>query len=214
MKGWNWIPDILPSNVRIVVSVQPGDCLNALRKRGIKEIELKTLSKETCKAVIINTLIKYNKKLDENQLAALLNKEQSNVPLWLTRACEELRVFGVFDKLDDKIQSIDGQLSGLVEQSIARVIHDIMICGDLLHAVFSLIACSRFGLTEKELTELLVIEPTLPPNTKPDGGSDQIVRTSEHRPFIANTVSLPPETVCACTVQFLSILIASTIGRI
>ena len=54
---------------------------------------------------------KFNKKLDEAQMASLLSKESSQNPLWLSVACEELRVFGLFAKVTDKINSLaDGLL--------------------------------------------------------------------------------------------------------
>ena len=54
---------------------------------------------------------RYNKKLDEKQMSSLLSKESSQNPLWLSIACEELRVFGLFDKVTDKINSLsDGLL--------------------------------------------------------------------------------------------------------
>ncbi len=53
----------------------------------------------------------YSKKLDEKQMSSLLAKESSQNPLWLAIACEELRVFGLFDRVTDKINSLaDGLL--------------------------------------------------------------------------------------------------------
>ena len=44
-------------------------------------------------------------------MESLLAKESSQNPLWLAIACEELRVFGLFDRLTDKINSMaDGLL--------------------------------------------------------------------------------------------------------
>ena len=41
---------------------------------------------------------------------ALLEKQGSSNPLWLTLACEELRVFGKFEMLLDKINSLPDDL--------------------------------------------------------------------------------------------------------
>ena len=61
---------------------------------------------------IVNELLgKYNKKLDKDQMNALLSKESSENPLWLAIACEELRVFGRFREISDKINQLaDGLL--------------------------------------------------------------------------------------------------------
>ncbi len=53
----------------------------------------------------------FNKRLDATQMTSLLAKESSQNPLWLAVACEELRVFGLFDRVTDKINSMaDGLL--------------------------------------------------------------------------------------------------------
>ena len=54
---------------------------------------------------------KFNKKLDMDQIFSLLTKTASENPLWLSIACEELRVFGDFRQVSDKINSLpDGLL--------------------------------------------------------------------------------------------------------
>ena len=57
-----------------------------------------------------NILSQYNKRLDDQQMTALLQKEGSSNPLWLTLACEELRVFGKFEMLLEKIHSLPDDL--------------------------------------------------------------------------------------------------------
>ena len=61
---------------------------------------------------IINEFLgKFNKKLDMDQMIALLGKRSSENPLWLSIACEELRVYGEFRKINDKINTLaDGLL--------------------------------------------------------------------------------------------------------
>ena len=55
-------------------------------------------------------LSQYNKRLDDQQMETLLEKQGSANPLWLTLACEELRVFGIFETLLDKINSLPDDL--------------------------------------------------------------------------------------------------------
>jgi len=61
---------------------------------------------------IVNELLgRYNKQLDAEQMSSLLAKQSSENPLWLSIACEELRVFGQFRELSDKINHLaDGLL--------------------------------------------------------------------------------------------------------
>lgn len=56
----------------------------------------------------------YNKRLDEEQLQTLISKAGSSNPLWLTLACEELRVYGTFENLAEKIESLPNDLIRLV----------------------------------------------------------------------------------------------------
>jgi len=60
--------------------------------------------------IVENILKMYNKRLDEHQMQLLLAKQGSANPLWLTLACEELRVFGDFSKMDEKIESLKDEL--------------------------------------------------------------------------------------------------------
>ena len=57
-----------------------------------------------------NYLRTFNKKLHPEQMEALMMKEGSKYPLWLTLACEELRVFGSFELLNEKIEALPDEL--------------------------------------------------------------------------------------------------------
>ena len=61
-------------------------------------------------AIAENYLRTFNKLLHPEQMEELMTKEGSKYPLWLTLACEELRVFGSFELLTDKIQSLPDEL--------------------------------------------------------------------------------------------------------
>ena len=61
--------------------------------------------------IVTEYLGRFNKKLDEDQMISLLSKDSSENPLWLSVACEELRVFGEFRRINDKINTLaDGLL--------------------------------------------------------------------------------------------------------
>ena len=61
--------------------------------------------------IVVEMLGRYNKRLDDQQMMSLLSKPASENPLWLSIACEELRVFGRFRELTDKINKFpDGLL--------------------------------------------------------------------------------------------------------
>ena len=52
----------------------------------------------------------YNKRLDPEQLDTLISKVGSSNPLWLTLACEELRVHGTFENVIEKVEGLPNDL--------------------------------------------------------------------------------------------------------
>lgn len=64
----------------------------------------------------------FGKKLDDQQIAALLSHSRS--PDWLKLALDELRVFGAFDRLTDRIRSLPISLPDLIAQIIERMKSD------------------------------------------------------------------------------------------
>jgi hypothetical protein len=52
----------------------------------------------------------YNKRLDLDQMIGFLGKESSSNPLWLSIACEELRMHGDYRGILDKINSFPDDL--------------------------------------------------------------------------------------------------------
>jgi len=75
-------------------------------------LSLSSGSTECVLQQIVNELLgRYNKRLDSDQMTSLLAKRSSENPLWLSIACEELRIFGQFRELSDKINHLaDGLL--------------------------------------------------------------------------------------------------------
>lgn len=120
----------------------------------------------------------HRKKLDDDQLHLLLAKEvakysvkklkaqDASKPLFLIVACEELRVFGVFEKVSERIREMAGTVSALFEEVLRRIeseYDDRTLPIDAL----SFLACSRGiidvnyllmrlgGLLETEMLHLL-----------------------------------------------------------
>ena len=110
----NWIPRKLASQVRIICSlIDDTPQHKNMMKRESKPIEVhvKPLTLATRKDIVAEVLGKFNKKLDIDQMFDLLTKTSSENPLWLSIACEELRVFGEFREISDKINNLaDGLL--------------------------------------------------------------------------------------------------------
>lgn len=161
-----WLPQDLPTGLRLIVSTLEGDCLDALRRRGLAlaEITVSGLALEESRQLVRQTLCDYRKKLDEStandQMGLLLSKRGSDNPLYLFIACEELRVFGAFAKVTDRIASLANTVSELLEQVLERLEHHHG--RRLVQSAVSLLACCRSGLSEAEMLELLGMEVPLP----------------------------------------------------
>lgn len=155
----DWLPHSLPPGMKVIVSTLEGECLEALRQRrpAPPEIHVGALDKDSRKNLVRLTLLEYRKTLDErpgrNQMGLLLEKKESENPLYLLVACEELRVFGEFQKVTERIQSFPDDINGLFEQVLSRLEedHGQVLVKDAL----ALIECSRHGLLESEILELL-----------------------------------------------------------
>ncbi|HLF83633.1 MAG TPA: DUF4062 domain-containing protein, partial [Blastocatellia bacterium] len=171
----NWLPQTLPRRLKLIASTLEGECLDALRSRKPtpEEIVIGALDLEDRKRIVGQTLGDYRKRLDEDrvderygntQMGLLLTKRESDNPLYLIVACEELRVFGDFERLMERIAGLPDDVAGLFEQVLRRLEGDQG--EELVRSALSLLECSRHGLLESEMLQLLARagEEQLPPS--------------------------------------------------
>jgi tetratricopeptide (TPR) repeat protein len=145
--------DVIPARVRLVAGARRGETADILKRRGAREIFLTPLGEDERVRLVSAFLVEYGRKLSSTQTAALLAHEGTGNPLYLRTALEELRLFGSFKGLSDRIASLARDVPGLFAQVLARLEEDHG--RDLVAEVFSLIGASRFGLAEAELLSLL-----------------------------------------------------------
>jgi len=168
----NWLPRELPPGVCIVASViAPEDgqpehqALAILRNRPGTRIEkLESLTEADTLAIIERSLRRYAKRLSPEQLAALLAKPASRLPLYVLTALEELRTLGTYEAITARIRELPGDARALFGWILTeRLARDPGFrdcegrpCGAALVPQFA--AClgvSRHGLSPAELTALL-----------------------------------------------------------
>ncbi|XP_072023611.1 telomerase protein component 1-like [Amphiura filiformis] len=169
----SWLPRKLAPQVRVILSmIDNTPPHKLLKERAIqpKEIFVTPLDMEARKEIVTEMLGRYNKKLDEKQMTSLLAKESSQNPLWLAIACEELRVYGLFERITDKINSLADGLLDLLEQVFTRF--EAENGGRLLVGTLCLLETSATGLLETELLQILGDEDNLMPSDK-DADSDK-----------------------------------------
>ncbi|XP_033641295.1 telomerase protein component 1-like [Asterias rubens] len=173
----SWLPRKLAPQIRVILSmIDETPPHRAMRERGFhpKEYFLTPLDVASRKEIVTEILGRYNKRLDEEQMSCLIAKESSQNPLWLSIACEELRIFGLFSKINDKINSLSDGLLDLLEQVFDRFEEENG--GSLLIGTLCLLETSETGLLETELLQILGDEDNLMPpsdesGSEKDGGS-------------------------------------------
>lgn len=150
----HWLPHWLPPNIKIVVSVLESNCLNNLIARTPSAAfqSLKVLKSDVSEQIVEHFLAEYNKRLDSTQMKLLLNKKDASNPQYLRVACNELRVFGVFELVTNRIASLSEDLAPLYSEVIQRLVEDY---GELMLLTLCIIQRSRHGVLESELLEIL-----------------------------------------------------------
>jgi hypothetical protein len=164
-KAMKWLPETLSSRVRVVLSmINQTEYHRRLLERSNKPLEVfcGPLNLAARKDIITETFAQYNKRLDDSQMRLLLSKDGSANPLWLSLACEELRLFGSFERVLQKIRELADDLPSLLEQILSRLEEENG--GVLVVATLCLLECSRHGLLESELLCLLGDEDNLLPS--------------------------------------------------
>ncbi|CAD5123503.1 DgyrCDS11845 [Dimorphilus gyrociliatus] len=161
-KYVTWLPKKLSSGIRIILSMingtQQAEVLEG-REPKPRTLIVSELNSETRTEIVTTLLGKYNKRLDEDQMEVLLSKKSSHNPLWLSIACEELRVFGKFREISNKIDILEDGLLELEVQVLSRFEEENG--GNLMIATLCLIEVSGMGLLETELLTLLGHEEIL-----------------------------------------------------
>ena len=154
MESLDWLPNQLPPNVNLIMSVLPSEIGTQLQKRGCTYFEICPLNQQSRNKLVKSYLDLYRKKLSETQLAKIVNAPQCENPLFLTTVLAELQIFGSFERLDELIDKCISQpnLSTLFSQIIHRFEEDygLKITKDTLTYIWA----SKKGISETDLMEL------------------------------------------------------------
>ncbi len=157
-----WLPPELPANVRLIASTLPGRSLKELTKRRWPVLDVQPLEPAERIRLIVECLRQASKALSEDRVQRIASAEQAANPLFLRALLEELRVFGVHEKLDDRVAYYLGASS--LEELFARILERYEADYErerpgLVGEAMTLLWAARRGLAENELLQLLGGEP-------------------------------------------------------
>ncbi|PVD30085.1 hypothetical protein C0Q70_09346 [Pomacea canaliculata] len=162
-----WLPHPLPPNVVVVVSaVESDQCHQAVERLKGDVVSVGPLDMFDKAEIIRKTLATHRKALNEapfnNQLKVLTMKKEAHNPLFLKLACEELRVFGLFDDMASRLKSMPHTTPQLLQEVLVRMEGDHGV--DIVSITLCLLLCSRDGLFPEELQDLLAWHVSLAKN--------------------------------------------------
>src|SRR5262249_36630093 len=124
-----WLPARLPPQVTVVLSCisdsgRPEPALEALAHRDCVRVEVRPLDDAERRGIIREVPSLSAKTLDERQVGLLLSNPATANPLFLLVALEELRGFGSYEQLNERIAALprDGDtVTALFAQVIDRL---------------------------------------------------------------------------------------------
>jgi hypothetical protein len=159
-----------------VISSLEGESLKAMLARKPVVEELESLSDEEVEALVDEFLKEVRKDFPSPEaFDAFLAKVKQKVPLYIMVALEELRIFGAFKELPQRIAKLPADVPALFQQVLDRVEDDFKSFPGLVRDALSLIACSRQGMTPEELQVILVNHaPALTDGSRPDRLPDML----------------------------------------
>ena len=159
----SWLPEELPANVKVILSCRfepsaegpPKPCVEELSHRMVLPCEIGPLSDDERRQIARAVPSLAAKTLSNEQLDLLLSNSATRNPLYLRVALEELRGFGSFGRLAERITRFPEGPEALVElfdQILGRLEDDFEV--DLVRSALPLMVLARSGLAEQELETL------------------------------------------------------------
>ncbi|VDO03877.1 unnamed protein product [Rodentolepis nana] len=158
-ENLSWIPAVIPHNVRFVLTLNgTSKAARTLHLRSdCLSVTMSELSRNERAAAVRCYFAQYGKVLSEsgfgNQLSRVIGKRDSNLPLYLRMACDELRLYSNFDTLDSDLKSLPDRLPDLVAHIVARA---SVACGEnLVKTALACILCSRHAPFPAQLQRMI-----------------------------------------------------------
>ena len=167
-----WWPAFLPRGITFIVSCLPGPVLVALKGKAEplpgedkppkwQAVKVQPLTKPQSATLLKTYLARFNKKLPQKMVKQVQSHTLSTNPLFLRTLAEELRLFGVHEELQKRLDHYltSETIDDLFERVLERVEQD---CGKKqVKAAMTAVWASRSGLTEKEILGIAQLTPVV-----------------------------------------------------
>ncbi|MEK6324266.1 MAG: DUF4062 domain-containing protein [Acidobacteriota bacterium] len=153
-----WLPEDIPSPIRLILSTVEGRPLDEVKRRGWPTLEVTPLNIRDRRQMIKEYLAQYTKTLSAERSERVAAARQTGNPLYLRVLLEELRVYGDHFTLDEKIDHYLSArtIEGLYERILERFEKDFELDRPgLVGDAMSLMWAASMGLYEKDLLALL-----------------------------------------------------------
>lgn len=164
-----WFPSFLPPQIHLVASCLDGVILAAAKRRlDWSELKVKPFTRTEQNRFIKQYLGRYRKSLPAGPVRVLQAHPLSGNPLFLLTVLEELRVFGVHEKLEARLHALlyppPGKAPGeeptvddVFEHVLERIEADVG--KKAVQAAMEAIWASRAGLYQDELIAIAKLAP-------------------------------------------------------
>lgn len=153
-----WLPEEIPTNLRLILSTGSQQQLQEVIKRGWRNYILNGLSPDVRKTFICRYLGKFNKSLSSDLLDSIISKDQTRNPLILKIILDELVINGEYRWLVQQIRSYleASTVKELFQKVLERCERDYdSNWPGLTEQLVSLLAVSTYGLAESEILDII-----------------------------------------------------------
>jgi tetratricopeptide (TPR) repeat protein len=156
-----WLPPVIPANVRLVVSTLPGRSWEELKKRRWPVLTVEQLTVLEREELIDKYLKRYSKALSPGPAHRIASAPQTGNGLYLSTLLNELRQFGNYEKLNERIGwylqaanpvKLYGKVIQRWEQDYGK---PDPLCKNIVRESLVHLWAARRGLSETELLESL-----------------------------------------------------------
>ncbi len=153
-----WLPEELPERIVFLLSTLPGRPLEELNRRQLPSMTVEPLKLPERRQLIVDYLAQYAKQLSPSRMERIAAAPQAANPLYVRALLDELRLFGIHEQLDQRIDHyLEAEtIDDLFERILARCEEDYdRDRPHLVRDTMSLLWASRRGLSEAEILDML-----------------------------------------------------------